>query len=62
MNTLAPLVSREQIDQLLERASEVVEYRKSGLSLNHAQGWSTGQPIRSTEVRPYILAVLDEEL
>jgi DNA repair photolyase len=33
-----PLLTREQIDQLSERAREVVEYRKSGLSLNHIQG------------------------
>lgn len=32
------LLSRDQIDQLPERAREVVEYRKSGLSLNHIQG------------------------
>lgn len=33
-----PLLTREQIDRLPERAREVVEYRKSGLSLNHIQG------------------------
>jgi DNA repair photolyase len=33
-----PLLSRDQIDQLPPRAREVVEYRKSGLSLNHIQG------------------------
>jgi hypothetical protein len=32
------LLNREQIDQLPECAREVVEYRKSGLSLNHIQG------------------------
>jgi DNA repair photolyase len=32
------LLSREQIDRLPDRAREVVEYRKSGLSLNHIQG------------------------
>jgi hypothetical protein len=32
------LLSREQIERLPERAREVVEYRKSGLSLNHTQG------------------------
>ena len=32
------LLSREQIDRLPKRAREVVEYRKSGLSLNHIQG------------------------
>jgi DNA repair photolyase len=35
---LVPLLTREQIDKLPERAREVVEYRKSGLSLNHIQG------------------------
>jgi DNA repair photolyase len=38
VSTLIPLLSREQIDRLPERAREVVEYRKSGLSLNHIQG------------------------
>lgn len=38
MSTFVPLLSREQIDRLPERAREVVEYRKSGLSLNHIQG------------------------
>jgi DNA repair photolyase len=38
VSTLVPLLSREQIDQLPQRAREVVEYRKSGLSLNHIQG------------------------
>jgi DNA repair photolyase len=32
------LLAKEQIDQLPDRAREVVEYRKSGLSLNHIQG------------------------
>jgi DNA repair photolyase len=32
------LLNRAQIDRLPERAREVVEYRKSGLSLNHIQG------------------------
>ena len=32
------LLSREQIERLSERARVVVEYRKSGLSLNHIQG------------------------
>jgi len=36
--TRVALLSRDQIDQLPERAREVVEYRKSGLSLNHIQG------------------------
>lgn len=38
MSITVPLLSREQIDQLPDRAREVVEYRKSGLSLNHIQG------------------------
>ena len=38
MVTGVALLSRDQIDQLPERAREVVEYRKSGLSLNHIQG------------------------
>lgn len=36
--TFVPLLSRAQIERLPERAREVVEYRKSGLSLNHIQG------------------------
>jgi DNA repair photolyase len=32
------LLARAQVEQLPERAREVVEYRKSGLSLNHIQG------------------------
>jgi hypothetical protein len=36
--TNVPLLTRDQIDQLPDRAREVVEYRKSGLSLNHIQG------------------------
>jgi DNA repair photolyase len=36
--TRVALLSRDQIDKLLEPAREVVEYRKSGLSLNHIQG------------------------
>lgn len=32
------LLGRAQIDRLPKRAREVVEYRKSGLSLNHIQG------------------------
>ena len=35
---MVPLLSRSQIDALPPRAREVVEYRKSGLSLNHIQG------------------------
>ena len=38
MSTHVALLSREQIEQLPQRAREVVEYRKSGLSLNHIQG------------------------
>ncbi len=38
MATFVPLLSRAQIERLPERAREVVEYRKSGLSLNHVQG------------------------
>jgi DNA repair photolyase len=38
VTTLVPLLSTEQIDRLPARAREVVEYRKSGLSLNHIQG------------------------
>jgi hypothetical protein len=33
-----PLLAREQVEQLPIRAREIVEYRKSGLSLNHIQG------------------------
>ena len=38
MATVVPLLSRVQVGRLPERAREVVEYRKSGLSLNHIQG------------------------
>lgn len=38
MATSVALLSKDQIDKLPERAREVVEYRKSGLSLNHIQG------------------------
>ncbi|WEH34026.1 radical SAM protein [Streptomyces sp. AM 4-1-1] len=38
MATRIALLSRDQIDKLPDRAREVVEYRKSGLSLNHIQG------------------------
>ncbi|MGH3936687.1 MAG: hypothetical protein ACRDS1_17185 [Pseudonocardiaceae bacterium] len=38
MTVRVALLSREQIDRLPQRAREVVEYRKSGLSLNHIQG------------------------
>ncbi|PKV95528.1 DNA repair photolyase [Amycolatopsis echigonensis] len=40
--TPVPLLSKDRIDQLSDRAREVVEYRKSGLSLNHIQGCSLG--------------------
>lgn len=36
--TPVPLLDADQIARLPERAWEVVEYRKSGLSLNHIQG------------------------
>jgi DNA repair photolyase len=35
---LVPLLDRDQAERLPARAREVVEYRKSGLSLNHIQG------------------------
>lgn len=38
MITPVPLLSRDEIARLSNRAQEVVEYRKSGLSLNHIQG------------------------
>lgn len=38
MSTFVPLLGREQAKRLPTRAREVVEYRKSGLSLNHIQG------------------------
>ena len=38
MATSVPLLTRAQVEQLPERARAVVEYRKSGLSLNHIQG------------------------
>ncbi|MFL6077955.1 MAG: radical SAM protein [Mycobacteriales bacterium] len=38
MSTVVPLLSSDQISRLPDRAREVVEYRKSGLSLNHIQG------------------------
>lgn len=37
-STFVPLLSRAQVERLPSRAREVVEYRKSGLSLNHIQG------------------------
>ncbi|WAE75976.1 hypothetical protein OUQ99_13245 [Streptomonospora nanhaiensis] len=42
MTTFVPLLTKDQITRLPERAREVVEYRKSGLSLNHVQGCSLG--------------------
>ncbi len=38
MATFVPLLTREQVERLPERARKAVEYRKSGLSLNHIQG------------------------
>jgi DNA repair photolyase len=38
VSTTVPLLGQEQLDLLPERARSVVEYRKSGLSLNHIQG------------------------
>ena len=38
MSTFVPLLSREQLERLPERAREVVEYRKSGPSRNHIRG------------------------
>ena len=38
MRTFVPLLAPDQLARLPERAREVVEYRKSGLSLNHIQG------------------------
>lgn len=38
MATRVAVPSRDQIERLPERAREVAEYRKSGLSLNHIQG------------------------
>ena len=38
MTARVALLSAEQIERLPARAREVVEYRKSGLSLNHIQG------------------------
>jgi DNA repair photolyase len=36
--TTVALLNKDQIERLPDRAREVVEYRKSGLSLNHIQG------------------------
>ena len=38
MSTFVPLLDTEQVQRLPAGAREVVEYRKSGLSLNHIQG------------------------
>ncbi len=38
MSATVAQLSRAQIDRLPERARQVIEYRKSGLSLNHIQG------------------------
>jgi len=40
--TFVPLLPAAQVAALPERAREVVEYRKSGLSLNHVQGCPLG--------------------
>lgn len=42
MTATVPLLTKHQIDRLPERARDVVEYRKSGLSLNHIQGCPLG--------------------
>lgn len=42
MTTFVPLLSKDQIAELPERARDVVEYRKSGLSLNHIQSCPLG--------------------
>jgi DNA repair photolyase len=38
MSTVVPLLTPTQLAYLPERAREIIEYRKSGLSLNHIQG------------------------
>lgn len=38
MTVVVPMLTKRQIEALPVRAREVVEYRKSGLSLNHIQG------------------------
>lgn len=38
LSTVVPLLSAAQAKLLPERAREIIEYRKSGLSLNHIQG------------------------
>lgn len=42
VSSLVPLLSRVEMERLPKRAREVVEYRKSGLSLNHIQGCPLG--------------------
>lgn len=42
MARFVPWLAGEQVERLSERACEVVEYRKSGLSLNHIQGCPLG--------------------
>src|SRR5271155_1880300 len=39
MSPVVPLLSKHQVEALPSQAREVVEYRKSGLSLNHIQGY-----------------------
>jgi len=38
VRTTVPFLSRAQVEALPTRARELIEYRKSGLSLNHIQG------------------------
>lgn len=38
MSLVVPLLSKHQVEVLPGQAREVVDYRKSGLSLNHIQG------------------------
>src|SRR5271155_2537711 len=38
MSPVVPLLSKHQVEALPSQAREVVDYRKSGLSLNHIQG------------------------
>jgi DNA repair photolyase len=40
--TPASLLNRDKTARLPDRAHDIVEYRKSGLSLNHIQGCSLG--------------------
>ena len=42
MSTFVPLLDTEQVQRLPAGAREVVEYRKSGLSLNHIQDAASG--------------------